>query len=96
MSDRNPIDGLADGSLESAIQQHAENQPENTFDEATMELMKLIKEKVPAECDAVIILKPHDSDAPIVFTQGHPYDTTALGAQFTRQMKNQLLPNLET
>jgi hypothetical protein len=61
-----------------------------------VELMTTIKENVPGECDAVIIIKPHDGDTPIVFTQGHPYDTAALGAQFTRQMKQQLLAELDT
>jgi len=85
-----------DEKFASEIEEHEANQPEETFDERMVELMTTIKDKVPSECDAVIIIKPHDGDTPIVFTQGHPFDTTALGAHFTRQMKQQLLAELDT
>lgn len=75
---------------------HNENQLENTFDEKTMELMKTIKESVPNDCDAIIILKQHSAISPIIFTQGHPFDTTAMAAQFVRSMKRQLLEDLDT
>ena len=85
-----------DDTFASEIEKHEANQPENTFDEQMVKLMTVIKDQVPNECDAVIIIKPHDGDTPIVFTQGHPYDTAALGAQFTRQIKQQLLADLDT
>lgn len=88
------IDGSVDA--ESTTQQHVENQPENTFAEETIALIQRLKNEVPVDCDAVIILKSHESELPVVFTQGHPFDVTALAAQFTRQMKNNLIADLET
>lgn len=76
--------------------QHDETSPENTFDETIVELMKHIKSHVPHDCDAVIIIRQHDSTDPVVLVQGHPFDVTSMTATFVRRMKSTLVPELET
>ena len=78
------------------IKQHDETSPENTFDETIVELMKHIKSHVPSDCDAVIIIRQHDSTDPVVLVQGHPFDVTSMTATFVRRMKSTLVPELET
>lgn len=87
---------MSEEELQEYYDQQQNAPPEENFDEATLELMKLIKDKTPEDCQAVIILKPADVEQPIVFSQGHPYEVTALAAQYVRSMKQTLLPELDT
>jgi len=89
------MEEMFDQNEDVSQEQHDEDSPETNFDEETIKVMQTVKESVPVNCDAVIILKPHESQTPIIFTQGHPYDTTAMTAQFIREMKARLINDLE-
>lgn len=70
-------------------------QPEKTFDKHVASLIDDFKSKIPEHMDVIVIVKPNESEPPMVYMKGHIYDVTVMAAEFVRELKHQMGSQLE-
>ncbi len=82
--------------LENSENNATETQPEETFDEYLISVINEVKNKLNGDYDILMLVKSNKTNTkPVVLLNGHPYDVASMGLDFLRNLKQDLISQLE-